>query len=109
MKLNRRNIYTRDGSRCQYCGRSFPTRELTLDHVVPRVQGGVNSWTNLVCACVRCNARKGGRTPVQAGMRLVREPIRPKRNPAITVRLGSGKYDSWKAFMDEAYWTVELQ
>jgi hypothetical protein len=77
--------------------------------VVPRVQGGVNSWTNLVCACVRCNARKGGRTPVQAGMRLVREPIRPKRNPAITVRLGSGKYDSWKAFMDEAYWTVELQ
>ena len=109
VKLNRRNIYTRDGSRCQYCGRSFPTRELTLDHVVPRVQGGENSWTNLVCACVRCNARKGGRTPVQAGMRLVREPIRPKRNPAITVRLGSGKYDSWKAFMDEAYWTVELQ
>ncbi len=66
VKLNRRNIYTRDGSRCQYCGGSFPTRELTLDHVVPRVQGGENSWTNLVCACVRCNARKGGRTPAQA-------------------------------------------
>jgi 5-methylcytosine-specific restriction endonuclease McrA len=109
VKLNRRNIYARDGSRCQYCGRSFSTRELTLDHVMPRVQGGENSWTNLVCACVRCNARKGGRTPVQAGMRLVRKPIRPSRNPAITVRLGSGKYESWKAFMDEAYWTVELQ
>lgn len=109
VKLNRRNIYARDENRCQYCGRTFPTRELTLDHVRPRVQGGENSWENLVCACVRCNARKGGRTPRQAGMRLVREPVQPKRNPAITIRLGSGKYDSWKAFLDEAYWTIELQ
>lgn len=109
VKLNRRNIYARDENRCQYCGRTFPTRELTLDHVRPRVQGGDNSWNNLVCACVKCNARKGGRTPRQAGMRLVREPLQPKRNPAITIRLGSGKYDSWKAFLDEAYWTIELQ
>jgi 5-methylcytosine-specific restriction endonuclease McrA len=108
VKLNRRNIYARDGSRCQYCGKHFPTRELTLDHVLPRVQGGENSWTNLVCACVRCNARKGGRTPVEAGMRLLRTPVKPKRNPAITVRLGSPRYQSWKAFLDEAYWTVEL-
>jgi len=108
VKLNRRNIYTRDGSRCQYCGKAFPTRELTLDHVVPRVQGGENSWTNLVCACVRCNARKGGRTPSQANMTLIRAPRRPRRNPAITLRLGSPRYQSWKAFLDEAYWTVEL-
>ena len=108
VKLNRRNIYARDGSRCQYCGKHFPTRELTLDHVLPRVQGGENSWTNLVCACVRCNARKGGRTPVEAGMRLLRTPVKPKRNPAITLRLGSPRYQSWKAFLDEAYWTVEL-
>ena len=108
VKLNRRNIYARDGSRCQYCGKHFPTRELTLDHVLPRVQGGENSWTNLVCACVRCNAKKGGRTPVEAGMRLLRTPVKPKRNPAITVRLGSPRYQSWKAFLDEAYWTVEL-
>jgi 5-methylcytosine-specific restriction endonuclease McrA len=108
VKLNRRNIYARDGSRCQYCGKHFPTRELTLDHVLPRVQGGENSWTNLVCACVRCNARKGGRTPVEAGMRLLRTPVKPKRNPAITIRLGSPRYQSWKAFLDEAYWTVEL-
>ena len=108
IKLNRRNIYARDDSRCQYCGRHFPTRELTLDHVLPRVHGGGDTWTNLVCACVKCNARKGGRTPTQAGMRLIREPVQPKRNPAITIRLGSGKYDSWKAFLDEAYWTVEL-
>lgn len=108
VKLNRRNIYARDGNRCQYCGRSFSTRELTLDHVVPRVQGGENSWTNLVCACVKCNARKGGRTPAQAGMKLTRTPRQPRRNPAITLRLGSPKYQSWKAFLDEAYWTVEL-
>lgn len=109
VKLNRRNIYARDGNRCQYCGHRFSTRELTLDHIVPRVQGGDNSWTNLVCACVKCNARKGGRTPDQAHMKLVRKPVKPKRNPAITVRLGSPKYQSWKAFLDEAYWTVELR
>ncbi|MBU6208693.1 MAG: HNH endonuclease [Planctomycetes bacterium] len=108
VKLNRRNIYARDGSRCQYCGKHFSTKELTLDHVVPRVQGGENSWTNLVCACVRCNARKGGRTPQQANMRLVKVPVKPKRNPAIALRLGSPRYQSWKAFLDEAYWTVEL-
>jgi 5-methylcytosine-specific restriction endonuclease McrA len=109
VKLNRRNIYARDHSQCQYCGKTFSTKELTLDHVVPRVQGGENSWTNLVCACVRCNARKGGRTPAQARMKLIREPVKPRRNPAITLRLGSPKYQSWKAFLDEAYWTVELQ
>ncbi len=109
VKLNRRNIYARDANRCQYCGERFPTRELTLDHVVPRVQGGENSWTNLVCACVRCNARKGGRTPDGAHMRLIRRPIKPRRNPAITIRLGSPKYQTWKAFLDEAYWTVELR
>jgi 5-methylcytosine-specific restriction endonuclease McrA len=109
VKLNRRNIYARDGNRCQYCGRHFSTRELTIDHVVPRVQGGGNSWENLVCACVKCNARKGGRTPTEAGIRLIRPAVKPRRNPAIAVRLGSPKYQSWKAFLDEAYWTVELQ
>ena len=109
VKLNRRNIYARDGNQCQYCGGSFSTRELTLDHVIPRVQNGTNSWDNLVCSCVACNARKGGRTPAQAHMKLIRTPLRPKRNPAIAVRLGSPKYQSWKSFLDEAYWTVELE
>ena len=109
VKLNRRNIYARDASRCQYCGKHFSTKELTIDHVVPRVQGGMNTWDNLVCACVRCNARKGGRTPTQANMRLMRAPVKPKRNPAIAMRLGSPRYQSWKAFLDEAYWTVELE
>lgn len=109
VKLNRRNLYARDASRCQYCGKHFPTRELTLDHVTPRVQGGEHTWENLVCACVKCNARKGGRTPQQAHMHLVRKPVRPRRNPTIMLKLGSSKYQSWKAFLDEAYWTVELK
>ncbi len=109
VKLNRRNLYARDGSHCQYCGKAFPTRELTIDHVVPRVLGGNHSWSNLVCACVRCNARKGGRTPAQAHMRLIRKPVKPRRNPSITLRLGEARYRSWKAFLDEAYWTVELR
>ncbi|MHC4220155.1 MAG: HNH endonuclease [Planctomycetota bacterium] len=109
VKLNRRNLYARDGNRCQYCGSSHPTRELTVDHVVPRVAGGQHSWTNLVCACVRCNARKGGRTPQQASMHLVRKPVKPRRNPVVTLRLGEARYRSWKAFLNDAYWTVELR
>ncbi len=77
VKLNRRNLFARDRNRCQYCGRSFPTSELTLDHVLPRTQGGGDSWKNLVCACVKCNARKGGRTPEQARMTLRKKPVQP--------------------------------
>jgi 5-methylcytosine-specific restriction endonuclease McrA len=109
VKLNRRNLYARDGNRCQYCGRQFSTRELTIDHVTPRVLGGQHSWANLVCACVRCNARKGGRTPDQAHMQLVRKPVKPRRNPVIALRLGEARYRSWKAFLNDAYWTVELR
>ncbi|MCC7204776.1 MAG: HNH endonuclease [Phycisphaeraceae bacterium] len=109
VKLNRRNIFARDASRCQFCGRSFPTSELTLDHLIPRSQGGLSTWENLVCCCVACNARKGGRTPDQAGMKLVRRPIKPKRNPVITMRLGTAQYASWQPFLDNAYWSVELR
>jgi len=109
VKLNRRNLFARDRNQCQYCGRHFPTNDLSLDHVRPRSHGGGESWENLVCACIRCNARKGGRTPEQAGMSLVRRPERPKRNPLISLRLGHEKYASWKAFLDHAYWSVELK
>ena len=109
IKLNRRNIYHRDHNRCQYCGMRFNLKELTIDHIVPRVQGGGNTWDNLVCACVHCNTRKGGRTPRQAHMKLVRAPFKPKHNPAMTIKLGSKKYQSWKAFLNDAYWTVELR
>lgn len=109
VKFTRRNIYARDGSRCQYCGRRFPTSELSLDHVVPRSQGGLSTWRNVVCCCVTCNVQKGGRTPQQARMKLVRPPIKPRRSPVIALRLGSQKYASWKQFLDAAYWNVELR
>lgn len=109
VKLNRRNLFARDRNQCQYCGRHFPTADLSIDHITPKAQGGGDTWENLVCACLACNARKGGRTPEQAGVRLVRPARRPRRNPLITLRLGSAKYQSWKTFLDEAYWSVELR
>jgi 5-methylcytosine-specific restriction endonuclease McrA len=109
VKLNRRNIFARDRNRCQYCGRHFSTSELSLDHIVPRSQQGKSSWTNLVCCCVRCNAKKGGRTPGQARMKLIVPPCQPKRNPVISLRIGNDKYASWRQFLDQAYWSVELK
>jgi 5-methylcytosine-specific restriction endonuclease McrA len=109
VKFNRRNIYARDESRCQYCGKKFPTSELTLDHVVPRARGGASTWENLVCCCVACNARKGGRMPEQAGLRLVRKPYKPRRSPLIRLSIRDEKYRSWRHFVDEAYWSVELK
>ncbi len=109
VKFTRRNIYNRDRNRCQYCGKRFPTSELSLDHVVPKSQGGLASWANIVCCCVKCNVRKGGRTPSQARVRLITKPVKPRRCPAVTIRLTSAKYASWKQFLNEAYWNVELQ
>ncbi len=109
VKLNRRNIFARDRNLCQYCGRKFSTQELSLDHVNPRSQGGESSWTNLVCCCVRCNTRKGGRTPIQANMKLIRQPVKPHRNPVVALRVGNDRYASWRQFVDQAYWSVELK
>lgn len=109
VKFNRRNIYARDENRCQYCGKRFPTNELSLDHVVPRSRGGTSCWTNLVCACLRCNVRKGGRLPSEVGMTLVRQPAEPRRSPLISLKLHQPQYRSWQAFLDHAYWSVELK
>ena len=109
VKLNRRNIFARDHNQCQYCGKHYPTSELSLDHVLPRSQGGVSTWHNLVCCCVTCNSKKGGRTPTQSHMKLVRKPVQPTRNPVINLRVGTNKYASWKQFLDNAYWSVELK
>jgi len=109
VKFNRRNIFARDGNQCQYCGKRFPTSELSLDHVVPRSQGGQTTWDNIVCACVACNVRKGGRTPRQAHLSLIRRPEKPKRSPLLCLKLTQDKYRSWQAFLDAAYWDVELK
>ncbi|MCS7026668.1 MAG: HNH endonuclease [Bryobacteraceae bacterium] len=72
--LSRKNILLRDRYTCQYCGKTLPSSELTLDHVVPRSRGGESSWENLVACCNPCNNRKGNRTPEEANMRLNRPP-----------------------------------
>lgn len=109
VQFNRRNLFARDENRCQYCGRRFPTSELSLDHVIPRFQGGPSSWANVVCACTECNKRKGGRTPREARMKLIRLPQEPRRSPVIHLKLRSGRYRSWRTFLDQAYWSVELR
>ena len=109
LRLTRRNLYSRDKNRCQYCGQRFSSSELTLDRILPRVQGGENSWMNLVCACLKCNTRKGGRTPKQAKMALVRKPFKPAKCESLRFRVGPMQYQSWKTFLNNAYWTVELQ
>jgi 5-methylcytosine-specific restriction endonuclease McrA len=102
---NRRTIYRRDGYKCQYCGKSKSTTELSLDHVVPRCQGGLTTWENIVVACTDCNSRKAGRTPDEANMKLLRKPFRPKFNFLVEdVRI-----DSWTAFLGEMYWLTSLE
>ncbi len=72
--LSRKNILMRDRYTCQYCQRTLPSSELTLDHVIPRSRAGETSWENLVACCHHCNNRKGNRTPEEAGMKLARQP-----------------------------------
>ena len=104
--FSRANIYARDGHRCQYCGKEFAVAELTFDHVVPVWQGGRKDWENIVTCCVRCNRRKGGRTPNEAGMGLVRHPRRPNSAPAIRITVGlRNAPESWRDYL---YWNAEL-
>ena len=99
VKFSRRNVFLRDENRCQYCARRFSAHNLSLDHVIPRSRGGETTWENVVCACVKCNVTKGGRTPKEAGMKLHRPPVRPSQNPVLAYQLRSQKYACWKNFL----------
>ena len=98
--LTRKNIITRDGNRCQYCGTA--KGPMTVDHIIPKTMGGRDSWENLVCSCARCNNKKGDRTPEKSQMKLLKRPTRPtyitfiQRNHSVD--------DRWKPylFMDSA-------
>ena len=108
VKFTRHNVFERDRNTCQYCADTFGRDELSLDHVIPRHQGGQTTWENIVCSCIPCNTRKGNRQPHQAGMHLIRKPARPKWRPFINVTFSHRPHDSWKHFLDMAYWNVEL-
>lgn len=90
VKFSRANVFARDGFACQYCGTRKAPRELNYDHVVPRVQGGKTVWENIVTSCYDCNGRKRGRTPEQAGMKLLRLPVRPKSVQTSPVPMREG-------------------
>ena len=106
VSFSRRNIFKRDHYTCQYCGVQPGGDELTIDHVVPRAQGGISSWTNCVLACVACNKRKADRTPAQAGFRLRKTPVRPAWKPLYAAP--SMRIAGWDKFVSEAYWNVTL-
>jgi 5-methylcytosine-specific restriction endonuclease McrA len=106
LHLNRRNVLARDDHICQYCGRHFAVHLLSIDHIIPRSRGGETTWENVVCACLNCNVKKGGRTPREARMKLIRSPIRPKRNPLLLLKLNNPKYESWRTWMDGVCWDI---
>jgi 5-methylcytosine-specific restriction endonuclease McrA len=94
--LTRKNIIKRDNHQCQYCGRR--TAALTIDHVIPRVRGGKDTWENLVCACVKCNNKKGNRNPEDVGLKLLKKPKKP--NHIFFIRYSVGAIDNrWKPYL----------
>lgn len=104
--FSRRTLFRRDNFQCQYCGCKPGSGELTLDHIQPKSRGGKTTWENIVCACVNCNARKADRTPDEAGMKLRTTP----RKPTLPIcRRHAQKCASWKHFLSEVYWEVELE
>ena len=97
MRLSRREIFNRDGHTCQYCGKQ--TRDLTVDHVIPRRRNGRHEWENLTSACKKCNHRKAGRTPKEARMRLLKQPFTPRVNSYYVVHRYLDGRENWRKFL----------
>jgi len=108
LPCSRRGVLTRDRETCQYCGVQPGRTQLTVDHVLPRSRNGQTTWENIVCSCIPCNTRKGNRLPHEAGMRLLKKPTRPKWRPFLHITFDAKVHDSWRHFIDFAYWNVEL-
>ncbi|MFA5484914.1 MAG: HNH endonuclease [Candidatus Pacearchaeota archaeon] len=112
--FTRRNIYVRDNGICQFCGKTLTMKTMTLDHVIPKSRGGSTSWTNIVCSCVKCNSKKGNKTPAEANLTLINKPVAPafsddylsgciKRLKTIPLIMSNEK---WRSYI---YWNVELE
>lgn len=98
--LTRLNVLARDQFKCQYCAIDLNPKDATLDHVIPRSQGGITSWENIVCSCGRCNRKKGGRTPLEANMMLATTPVKPDWLPILHVRWGGNIPQVWQTFLE---------
>ncbi len=101
-RLTRMEIFSRDHFRCQYCGKE--SGELTLDHVMPRYRGGKQSWENMVSACIPCNRKKAGRTPLEAGMHLLSIPKAPPSNGFMIPYYYMSGHQEWQQFLPQSAW-----
>ncbi|MEO0445910.1 MAG: HNH endonuclease [Verrucomicrobiota bacterium] len=111
VKFTRQNVFERDDHVCQYCNRSFESKDLNLDHVVPREKGGKNTWENIVTSCIRCNTRKANKLPHQANMFPVKEPKAPTWRPFMCLAEKTARrkaYPSWRYFLDLEPELVEI-
>lgn len=101
-RFNRYSVFKRDRNECVYCGTKLGSIQLTIDHVVPKSQGGKNNWLNCVTSCFDCNNRKGSRTPEQAKMRILRLPKIPSLSVADeieNIENIENQHSSWKNFV----------
>jgi hypothetical protein len=99
VRFNRAGVFRRDQFICQYCGKFLTSTKLTLDHVLPRAQGGESSWKNCVTSCFDCNNRKGDRTPDQARMRLLNKPAVPELSIRNEYYAMKRQHSEWKAYL----------
>lgn len=106
VQFSRYNIFLRDKFTCQYCNKKCNSSDLTFDHVIPKSQGGQKTWENIVAACFDCNHEKRNRTPQQAGMKLIKEPKKPKYMPNFALRLRDNTPSEWRDYL---YWHFPLE
>jgi len=98
VKLTKKELFRRDNYRCQYCGQ--PSNHLTIDHIIPRHQGGMHSWENLVSACPACNRRKGGKALQEAHMILLRQPFEPPASATYLFSQHLKHNADWEKFIE---------
>ena len=99
-RFNRIGVFKRDRFVCMYCGKQFKAYELTVDHIIPKSQGGSLSWQNCVCSCYGCNSKKGNRTPEQAGMKLLQIPVVPTSDLVGDLYLINETHPEWKNYLE---------
>lgn len=106
VKLSRRAIYNRDQNTCQYCGMKLDPSDWSIDHIVPKCEGGKTEWTNCVLSCTKCNRKKGCRSLKASGLKLLKKPVMPEYDilQGRTIRI-----DSWTHFLGDCFWEVPLK
>ncbi|MCP5366986.1 MAG: HNH endonuclease [Hyphomicrobiales bacterium] len=106
--FTRFNVFLRDRFACQYCRTTFPSEQLTFDHVVPRSKGGRTSWDNVVTACAPCNLRKGHRLPRESGIFPFRRPMMPSNFELQENGRAFPPNHLHESWHDYLYWDAEL-